>query len=258
MVPQEKVQARANRVSELAISFERQVLTEVDSVVVEVSSHILQSLPTSQGIVRQSPKNSRKILAIEDVFHRAIRFSNYYPTILAFVESFADQADEFDALHEGTPISSDVLAADDRELLYDQTGAAVSVLEGLPTHVGQELRQLLSRSLGESELAELVSGTCAIVRKASRVEPMGRDQCNTWFRLLSSLVYRRIEGQGTKLTYSYAGAETKATREFCSKLLASGPLSLAEVSALDNGQTQDAFLNGGGYGCDHFWHGEVV
>ena len=36
-----------------------------------------------------------------------------------------------------------------------------------------------------------------------------------------------------------------------------GRWRFGEVTALDNGQTHDAFLNGGGFGCSHFWFGEA-
>lgn len=239
-------------------NFERQVITEIDSVIVDVSAHLLKTFSTSKGPIKQSPENANKILAVEDVFQSSLNSSNYYPTILAFVETFVDQVDEFDALHEGTSLSSSYLINEDRNILSHQASIAVAVLEGHSVQVVQELRQYLSRSLGDISPSSLASGACAIVRKVSRVEPLGRDQCNIWSRLLSLLIFRRVEGSGKRLRYTYVGPKTKSTRGFCSKLLAGGPLSLDKISALDNGQTSDVLLNGGGYGCNHFWFGEVV
>ena len=258
MVPQEKIDAHVNRVESSSLGFERQVAGEVDAVVADVFVHILKTLSTRKGVVEQSPENASKILAIEDVFQESLNSSSYYPTILAFVETFIDQVDDFDALHEGVRISSSILTTDDREVLSHQAANAAAVLEGHSEQVSQELRQYLSRSLGDVPLSSLVSGACAIVRKASRVEPIGKDQGNLWYRLLSSLVYKKVEERGTKLNYTYVGPKTRSTRGFCSKLLDGGPLSLDKISALDNGQTPDVLLNGGGYGCNHFWFGEVV
>jgi len=230
--------------------------SEVDEVVAGVSVHAAKTLRAHGGIVQQSGENAAKILAIGDAFQESLDRSNYYPTILAFVSSFVGQVDDFDSLHEGTPLSSGILASEDRDVLSHQAAIAVAVLEDHSAQVGAELRQSLSRTLGDVELRSLTSETCAIARKMSRVGPIGKDQCNLWFRLLGSLVYRRVENQGTRLAYTYAGARTKSTRGFCSRLLAGGPLSLGEIAALDNGQTPDALLNCGGYGCNHLWFGE--
>ena len=257
MVPQEKIDAHINRVESSSLSFERQVVGEVDAVVADVSAHILKTLSTRKGVVEQSPENASKILAIEDIFQGSLNSSSYYPTVLAFIETFVDQVDDFDALHEGAHISSGILTGNDREVLSHQAANAVAVLEGHSEQVSQELRQYLSRSLGDMTLSSLVSGACVIARKVSRVEPIGKDQSNVWFRLLSSLVYKKVEERGTKLSYTYVGPKSRSTRGFCSKLLAGGPLKLDKISALDNGQTSDALLNGGGYGCNHFWLGEV-
>ena len=258
MVPQEKVEAHANRISELALNFEGQVAREIDTVVADVSAYAMKTLSTYQGVVRQSPENARRVLTVEDVFQRSLDASDYHPTVLAFIGNFVDQVDEFEELYQGVSLSTDVLTGEDRDVLSSQAAVAVTVLEGYPAQVCNELRQLLARSLGESRLTELVSEVCTVVRKVSHVGPMAKDQVNLWFRLLGSLVYRRIEERGTKLSYTYVGPETKSTRGFCSKLLAGGPLNIERISALDNGQTSDVLLNGGGYGCNHFWFGEVV
>ena len=257
MISQEKVEARTNRVSRLVLSFESQIVREVDSSVADVSSHLVKTLSTRRGVVAQSPENVEKILALEDVFQHSLNSSSYYPTILAFVESFVDQVDEFKALQASSLLSTSTIAEGDRDILAGQGATAAAVIGGHSAQVCNELRQFLGRSLGALRLSELVDGACAIVRKVSRVGPIARDQLDLWFRLYCSLIYRRIEERGTRLSYSYAGPVTKATRDFCSKLLAGGSLHLDEISALDNGQTSDAFLNGGGYGCNHFWLGEV-
>ena len=258
MVPQEKVDAHVNQILELAVGFESQVVQEVDSVVGDVLAHLAKVRLTQDGLVAQSPKNASSILAIEGIFQKSLNSSNYYPTLLAFVENFVDQVDNFDTLHSAGLLSSDILADGDRDVLAQQASVAVAVLEGHSAQVAQELCKYLSVSLGEIKSSTLSSEVNAIVRKMSHVGPIGKDQCNTWYRLLSSLIFRRAEERGTKLSYTYVGQKTKSTRGFCSKLLAGGPLSLEKISALDNGQTSDALLNGGGYGCNHFWFGEVV
>ena len=260
MISQEKVDSHVNRVERLTLSFETQVSREVDRVVADVSEYVLKTLSAHRGIVVRSPENAQGVLTIEDVFQESLNVSDYYPMVLAFVESFADQVSDFDSMHEGTPLSSRVLTSGDRDVLSSQASVAVAILEGHSTQgVLSELRQLLARSLGSvSGLSELAQEINAIVRKMSRVGPIGKDQCNLWFRLLGSLAYRRVEEQGTKLVYIYSGPKTSSTRDFCSKLLSNNPLTLGEVTALDNGQTHDAFLNGGGFGCSHFWFGEAL
>jgi len=260
MISQEKVDAHVNRVERLTLSFETQVSREVDRVAADVSEYVLKTLSVHRGVVVRSPENAQGVLAIEDVFQESLNVSDYYPTVLAFVESFADQVSDFDSMHEGTPPSSRVLTPGDRDMLSSQASVAVAILEGHSTQgVLNELRQLLARSLGSVlRLSELAQEINAIVRKMSHVGPIGKDQANLWHRLLCSLAYRRVEEQGTKLAYTYAGPRTSSTRGFCSKLLSGNPLTLGEVAALDNGQTQDAFLNGGGFGCSHFWFGEAL
>ena len=44
MVPQEKVEAHANRISELALNFEGQVAREIDYVVADVSAYAMKTL----------------------------------------------------------------------------------------------------------------------------------------------------------------------------------------------------------------------
>lgn len=257
MVPQEKVDAHVNSVERLVLGFERRVASEVDVVAADVSAHVLDTLRVHGGVVKQSRENVVKVLAIEDVFQESLDSSEYYPTILAFVESFVGQLGDFDSLHGGISPSTSAMTGEDRGVLSNQAAVAVAVMESHQAQVLGELRQYLSRSSGEIEVGSLVSGACAVVRKLSQVGPIGKDQCNLWYRLLSSLVYRRVEMRGTKLTYTYAGPGVKkSTRDFCSKLLSGSPLTLGEVSELDNGQTQDALLNGGGFGCSHFWFGE--
>mgnify|MGYP001791907265 CR=1 FL=1 len=52
--------------------------------------------------------------------------------------------------------------------------------------------------------------------------------------------------------FAYAGPKDEATRTFCNRLVGK-ILSRQEIDELDNGQTPDVFLTGGGYRCRHVW-----
>lgn len=258
MIPQEKIEAHASKVASLAINLESQLSREVDVVVGDVSVHVANVMATYQGVIRQSSANARRVLAIEDVFSRSLSASGYYSTILTFVENFANLLDDFASLYEDSRLSSVVLTNEDFEILSHQAAAAISVLNVHCERAKHDLRRLLSRSLGESKVTQLVSEVCAIVRKTSGVGPMAKDQVNLWFRLLSSLVFRRMEEQELVLLYKYVGPKMEGSRQFCSNLLYGLTLTRGQVLELDNGQMPNVLLNAGGYGCNHFWFAEVA
>jgi len=264
MIQQEKIDAHANKVTKLALSFKEQISREVDVAVSDVSLYIVKKLSTVRGIVVQSPENARKILAIEDVLKMSLYSSNYYPTILAFVESFVEQVEDFEEFYNeasrsfpsfsGETFSRLVLTEEDKEVLSNQGAAAVAAFEGSFDQTTNELRQLLARVLGESNIGLLVKDVSGIIRRMSNVEPMAKDQLMVFFRTIGSLVYRRIESTGRVLKYTYVGPSDKKVRGFCSAMLHSGrEYTMEEIAHLDNDQVVGVFDNCGGYGCRHWW-----
>ncbi len=254
MVTQDMVDAHANRVKEVVLAFEERVAVEIDSVVAETSSRALATLSTSRGVVRQTQENARKTLAIEDVFKKSLDASEYYPTVLAFVTNFADQVGEFTDFYgemsKGLRIPDMELKDGDYDVLSHQAGVAMSTLEGYPMKVTFELRQLLARSLGESNVSELVQGISDVIRKMTKVGPIAKDQLVIFLRLVGSLVYKNVEDLGHSLTYAYVGSEP--TRDFCSSLFGKH-LTREEIATLENDQFPNVMVSGGGHGCGHWW-----
>jgi hypothetical protein len=243
-----------SRRSSALSDLQRKLSEEADLLSAKVAASIAASrVGEDAGLSR----GSKEILAIERAFQAAVDASDYYPTLLAFVGSFAEQIDDFELVHEHLPPARDLLTEEDSDALSDQVAAAALALETKVTSVQIELRQFLSRSLGDADVSELVQRTCAIVRRVSEVMPIAKDQWNTWFRLLSSLAFKRAEERGLKLRYAYVGLRGRSTRKFCARLSSRDDYTLDEVSSMSNGQVGGALVNGGGYGCDHVWIGEA-
>lgn len=263
MISQELVEAHSGRILRASLAFEQKVSEEIDGVVASVSSFVVHSLKTQEGVVVQSPENAKRILDVDSVFKQALDTSEYYPNLLAFVGGFVDQVDEFMDLYEemrrdvrqshGAFLPQVMFTDEDRELLSHQAAAAVVMLDGHSTQTLHELRQLLVRSLGESNIAELIKGISESIRKMTKVGPMAKDQLIVFFRSIGSLAYRRIESSGRILKYSYVGPQDKKVRGFCASLLGGSKFTRNEISAMDNGQVHGVFDNCGGYGCRHWW-----
>lgn len=255
MIPQEKIDQHAGRMGSLISLFSEQIFIEVDSIVTDLSTYMLKTLHVKDGKILQTPENSGSTLSTENVFQSLLSRSNFYPAILALVSSFVDQVDEFRDLHSSTFNFN--LPESDHEILGNQAASAIGTIEGQVFRVSVELRGLLGRSLGESMLSSLVNEVTDVVRKLNRVEPIAKDQVMLWFRLFGHLTYKAVEESGQALAYSYVGAG-ETSREFCAKLAGGGRFSREEISAMDNGQMPDAFVNCGGHGCKHFWFAETT
>jgi hypothetical protein len=233
--------------------FTGQIRDEVDLLIESFSSYFLERLIVKDGVVRQVPENSVVILDFENVFHRELNRSGFYPSILALIETFVDQVDEFREMYaEMGDLPEVQLDSDDHELLGNQAAAAIGAIEGHVLRVGLALRNLLSRSLGEVNLSELVTGISTVVRRLNDVELVAKDQLILFFRMTGNLHYRTLEENGHQCRYVYVGPVDDKSRSFCSRLLGK-ELSRKEIDALDNGQLPGVFDVGGGYGCRHWW-----
>lgn len=247
MVDQSAVDAHAGRVAALVRAFAEHVALEVEDVIAQTVSYIIDNLQLEEGRVRQVPQNSSLILGIEQMFQSALSKSAFFPVVMAFVSGFVDQVDEFSAMHDGPML----LTSEDHEVLGNQAAAAIGAIEGQVYRIVTDLRNLLARSLGEVGLSELVTGVSDVIRKLNRVEPIAKDQLLLFFRTVGSLVYRSVDHAGER-KYAYVGPVDDDVRDFC-LLLAGKQYSMAEIDSMDNGQVPGVFHTGGGYGCRHWW-----
>ena len=259
MVSQSKVEEHARRMEAYVYQFGLRVQQGTESMIQEISSHIMAELSLKKGLIRQTPENAAKVLEVELVFQRELSKSGFYVEVMALVHGFVDQVDEFRTLYDEMGNLPEMeLNEDDREILANQAAAAIAVIEGHASKVSVNLRHFLARSLGDITQSTLVSGVINVVRKVNQVEPIAKDQMILWFRLLAHLSYRHAEELGYNLKYRYVGPYDEKSRDFCDKLLRSSSFRRDEIASLDNGQVADAFVNGGGYNCKHFWVAEPM
>lgn len=260
MIPQEAIRDHADSILGLASRFQSQLSREVDLVIADISATAVASLRRFGGMVDQSPKNSKKVVSIAAQFDRAIERSNYYPTVVAFVSKLSDQIGEFEKLYSimrpslGLPPMS--LSDGDMEVLRNQAAASMAALDGRVLRARANLTHFLTKSLGELRATQLVRGVSDIIRKASLVEPIARDQAYSFFRTVGSLVYSKLESSGMVLLYSYVGVTAEGTRNFCKGLVEGDRRFLRrEIDDMENGQVPGVFHNAGGWGCQHWWAG---
>jgi hypothetical protein len=255
MVSRLSVSEHARRVDDLVSRFANQVDVEIDAVVVALTAYIVDTLVVEDGVVKQIPENSAAILHIDALFQKELNRSGFYAAVVALVSNFVDQVDEFRVLYEemssGLPEMS--LDENDSEVLANQAAAAMGALEGQVFKVNVDLRQLLTRSLGELKVSELVQGVNDVVRKLNRVEPIARDQLILFFRMVGNLVYSSVEETGRMAEYHYVGPDDDRARDFCSTLVGNRVYSRMEIDSMDNGQVAGVFSNCGGHGCRHWW-----
>lgn len=258
MVPQSMVEAHARRINSLVSVFSARVSQSVEEVVNSVVAHV-SGLSVEDGRLSQTQENATAILGIEVVFQRALNVSGFYENILAFVANFSDQVDEFREMHAEMGLIPFSISQDGSDILAEQAGMAVAVLEAQVFKITAELRLLLSRSLGTLTLAELVQGTSEVMRRLTRVEPLARDQVILFFRMVGDLAYQSEEDAGGVLEYRYVGASNDSPRDFCSSLLGSNKsYSRVDILNMDNGQVAGVFHCGGGYGCMHWFEASYV
>ena len=255
MLLQDLVEAHADRVSRSVADLEEKMAVEMDAVAARVSSYALSVFPVTGKMSRHPADFTDGVLAIEDEFGRVLVASGFNPLVLAFVSNFVGQVDEFATLYGemGPGLPEIFLAEDDVEVLSNQAAAAILVIEGHSLRANLELRQLLSRSLGEPGALVLAEGISEIVRKVFRIGPVARDQVMLFFRNVGILAYRRGESLGKVLKYSCVGPMGGKHRKFCASLIGKGPFTREEIGAMDNGQVPGVFDNCGGYGCKHWW-----
>lgn len=256
---QQLIDEHAERIDALATEFESQVGSAVGAVIVSVVSSLIRGLDVENGTILQTSHNASIVRGLDQVFRSALEVSSYYPVVQAFISHFSIQVEEFGNMYDemrksvkGLPEM--YLTSEDRSILANQAGAAMSVFDGKAMEVAYNLRQLSARSLGEIELDQLVQGASEVIRKMALVGPMGRDQLTVFFRMVGNLVYRNIEASGRLLKYRPVGPRDDRNRRFCAGVLDSGQLyTRDEIDEMDNGQVAGVFDNFGGHGCRHWW-----
>lgn len=257
MLLQDTIEAHASTILSAASTLVSRLSSPVDEVIAAVSAYVAKNTSRVNDAVERSPDNAKAILEVENIFTDALGTSDYYLMLYAFVSSFIDQVDAFEAMYSemATDLSLPAMSLtdEDMDILANQGAAALAVLEGQVLRVNVDLRQFLARSLGESEIDTLVKGASDIIRRVTDVEPIAKDQLILFFRLVGNLVYRRIETSGMTLRYAYAGRKSKGSRGFCATMLDGRSHLMSDIAKMDNRQVANVFDNCGGYGCMHWW-----
>ena len=253
---------RVADISSRARAFTQMESSSVDSIIAITTSAIISSI--SRAKLDAFPGNSESVSEVLAAFE-SLHESNYFANILAFVGDFSEQVDAFKRIYSSDNPESSILTAvlpsiqltsEDHEVLSDQAASSVSVFEGPRFQIRHELNSLLSRSMGDKNIPDLISRSSDIIRKLSNVEPLAKDQLILFFRVVAFLSYKRIEESGTKLSYSYVGPVGKNTRRFCLDVMSKEKFTFEEMQRFDNGQVGNAAINAGGYMCQHWWYAE--
>ena len=253
MTPQHLVDSHLSRTS-AAVSRAVELLSvEAESVASHTSTYLSNNLRVRGGRAIQSAHNSSVLGAAPAEYLAAVRSSGYEAVAAAFTSTVVDQVGEVRDFLQCAGIDAPELDEDAVAVLADHASRAVQLLDAHVDRVGGNLARFLGRSMGGSEVGELVSGAMGVVRGVARVEPILLDHSLTFFRMSGNLAHELIEAGGTPLRYRYVGPETR--RAFCGRLLGK-LLSRAEVLALENGQTPGAAVGAGGWGCRHWWAAE--
>ncbi len=225
-----------------------------------ISSHIVDLFDIENGLVVQSRFNSVAIGKLGALFRSELEKSLFYATVVAFVSDFPSQFEPFKIMYSamGDDLPEPILSEEDSALLSDQAGVAVESMERHVSKISLDLQNFLARSIGGVQASTFIQGVNGIVRKMGGVEQIAREHLILWFRLLGHLVYKGAEERGYVFGYHYVGSIDDSSREFCSELSGHATFSREEIASMDNGQVPGVFVNGGGYGCSHFWLGELL
>jgi len=259
MVAKDSIELHSQKIGSVAQNTARLLSIEVDAIVGEVVRYLSNFLVTSDGYVEQSGDNSKVLFGAVPALEAAISHSSYSAVIVAFSQSMVDQVSEFKSMADKMGIigedDRELFDGDDFDLLSNYVASSMEMFDSHIRSVVQVFHRFLGKALGEIRLGDLTSGVIRIVRRLSEVEPILFDSAITFFRIIGSLIYRKIEARGKKLTYVYVGPEGK--RPFCTSLVGR-TFSLDEVVAMDNGQVPGVLENAGGYSCKHWWWAEVA
>lgn len=257
MFSEQSIAELSRQVSDSVEFFGVQVGSLVNSITQGVADKAMSTLQADSGVIQPTVENLAAILGLEVEFYNEVSGSDFYPTIMEFVQGFVGFRPTLEALMREGGLPEVQLSDEHTELLANQVVAALGVIEGQVFRVGSELRNELSRSLGGIPMAELVSVVSEAIRKLNKVKQIAKDQLMIWLRFFGHIVHSAIENDGIALQYTYHGSVDDNTREFCAALVGSGPYSREQVTGMDNEQTPHVFVNGGGYGCGHFWLAEA-
>jgi hypothetical protein len=254
-IAQEVVDAHARRTSSAVARAAELFSAEANFVADEVAAYLTNSLEIHQGVVARSGANSRVLSTVQDEYRKALCKSGYGAVAVAFSSVVIDQVGEFKEVLELAGLADEVeFTEDDLSTLSNHATSVARLLDAHAKKVENDLVRLLCMSLGVTDVGQLTKGISGVIRKLSEVKPIISNHIMSFYKLVGSLVYRKLESGGRSLRYRYVGPEAK--RGFCKQLLGKD-FSLAEVQVMENGQVPDVLSTGGGWGCAHWWAPEV-
>lgn len=245
------------RTNALVSAFEDNVRSSIDSIISQlVGGYLLADYSSGE---EDKIRNRALIGGLDREFNRAYASSGFPAALSAFVSLFSTQVDEFSTFYEearaANPQLPDIyLTAEDRDILATQAAISVSVLGSIQMETASSLLRLSSISLTDGDIASLTQGVTEIIQRMIKVVPKGHDLLNIFFRTIGNLIYSHAEARGITLHYAYVGPIDNKNREFCEDLLSGTNLyTRAQIDAMDNGKTGNAFVTGGGPGCRHWF-----
>lgn len=255
---------RQQEIEHLLAVFERELAALVARAVASTSSRYAFSL-------RETSPNLRVELLsnLPRVWEQAIREAGIDALTESFVEEFNGQIPPFqrilDLLSErlNSKIPQIRWTDQDLESFASRQVATARQIHSVVSAAGSTaMRKALFNvgGISPAELALVVADQSTL--SIGQARTVADTAISSFYRSVQEAGYSHIEEELVPgaLKYEYFGPEDKLTRPFCKILITPLPITrkrrtftMEEIESMDNGQTEDVFVTGGGWNCRHSW-----
>lgn len=255
---------RQDEIENLLGNFERELAGVIHS-----AQNILMRRLTLRQDGAMTRGNVASVGRLPEMWRDALRVAGLDALVESFVEEFNGQIPHFEEilslLNERVkqPLPPLKWTGADLDAFAVRQVATIRQIESVVASAGQAaMRQALFEMGGADPAALAVVIAEQTSKSIGQARTVADTGISTFYRSVQDAGYRHIETGLKKglLRYEYFGPDDKLTRPFCIKLIRPHPitrrrrtLTREEIDELDNGQTEDVFLTGGGWNCRHSW-----
>lgn len=258
--------ARQGDVDNLLANFERELRGVVSSAQAILTAQFTDSIAKEGALTRGNVVLTSRL---PRMWERALERAGLQALIESFVDEFDGQIPYFEEIlallneRVKTPLPALNWTNADMEMLAARKVATLRQLDSVMTSIGHSTLRRVMTSIGGADPSELAVVIATQTNKSiGQARTVADTSLSTFYRTVQDAGYRHIEAglQNGVLKYEYFGPDDKLTRPFCVKLIRPHVitkqrrhLTREQIDELDNGQTEDVFLTGGGFGCRHSW-----